>query len=673
VKTRTCVLAAALLLRAGAARAGDEALDWWLTQRGITDTLMRSGTNLAALVEQVNRRAPASGQEALFRLCVLTRAGARKQAIEALRDVKRLCPKLDNYQVSSIYHDACDHLGTWDLAQAVVELFADNVSEIALDNRLLKHFADSGWSTDRVDQWLASRPAGVDNFWVKARLRFNTARGRGEALEQELAARVRANPKDVGGAVAFLDALAYARAGVPEKPDLAWMAEAVKPEWASAANDIASRLARFENWKTAAEFYRRALALPLTGEEVVRLAMMCQALLPEATVRAAFAAQTREGLAECLLKTEQPEEAQKWMVEAADIREKNNLGRNALFAGQVQQASGQRVMEERLGEEEQPRADDPKYWCERAQYYRGRKEAALEEDALTNGLARAAPQPEPARAFKGHRDWRSRLLADYAHFLAREKREVEAVALLRQELASAPADADSSKRAACLLGFDFPEHLDADDAVLWAWLEKRPKWESAEERLLLRMLEKAERDDLDGRLARAEQLAFGNDPSRAHALGWIENRMAFPKRSIPLLLYAAEKAGDKELKERAAFTLLESYLDTADWRGAEAIFPEAAQRLTPRELPEWYSRIAVLAARAGAEEDAMRIWRRVAGLDLTATGALADLVRAGLRDELVSFYREKRKQIPSSEVPDKVLRNILAPANVSGSERRDGS
>ncbi len=52
------------------------------------------------------------------------------------------------------------------------------------------------------------------------------------------------------------------------------------------------------------------------------------------------------------------------------------------------------------------------------------------------------------------------------------------------------------------------------------------------------MLEKAHGEELDRCLDRAEKLALGHDPSRAHTLGWIENRRHFPKRSIPLLEYA---------------------------------------------------------------------------------------------------------------------------------------
>lgn len=652
------ILFAGILMRSTDVYAREASADWWAAQRDVTAVLMDSGTNLATLATQVCQSAPTNGQAAMFEVCVLARTGMTKELIQALHELKRVSPELDNYQVSSIYYDACDRLKAWNVAEAVAVIFADNICELSLGNRLLKHFLNSGWPVERVDEWLASKPKGGKNFWLKERLRFNMQHGRGEALEKKLADHVRADPQDVAGALDFLDAIIYARTDRQKMPDLAWLADTIKPEMATDASEMASRLVTLNQWRYAVVFYRQAVAIPLTDREVQRLAMMCQIFMPENTVRASFAAHIREGLAGCFLKLEQADEAQEWMLAASDIREKNHLGRNALFAGQVQGESGQRVIEGQIKAEEETSKNEPQYWLVRAQYYRGRKESAEEESALKQGLALTYPQPEPTRMAKGYTDWRSRLLSDYAGFLAREKRAEEAVTLLRKEIAESPAMSASSKRAANMLTFDFPKQLRVDDAVLWAWLENCPKWEYTEERLLWRMLENAKPNELDGHFTRAEKLTFGKDASSAHTLGWIENRMGFPKRSIPLLEYAAGKAQDKELKGRALFSLFESYLDTADWRHAESVFPEAARRLTSKELPEWYSKIAVLAAKAGDKGEAMRIWSRVANLDLSVTEALEELKNAGLRDELIDFYREVQKAIPLSDIPAQVLETL---------------
>ena len=643
-----------LLIHTPGVYAAEETADWWKAQRDLSRMLMEEDRDITKLVADVSSTIPENGQEAMFKLSVLMRSGVNKQAIEALRELKTLVPQLGSYQVSSIYYDACDNVLEWDVAKATVEVFADNISELALDNRLLKHFLSSGWTVEKVDRWLGDMPGGTGNFWVKERLGFNVKNGRGDALVKELCEPVRRNPADIDGAIALLEALVYARHTGKEMWSLSWMAESVKPALATESGQMASLLKRLREWRTASVFYRQAIDTELTEEETRKLGMMCAALVPCNRLRAMFAAHTHEGLAGCLLNLGEEEKAQTWMVEAANIRKKHNLGRNALFAGQVQAASGQRIIEGRIKEEENAQ-NDPQYWRERAQYYRGRNEPRQEEEALLKGLSLTTPQPKPERPSRRHLDWRGCLLSDFARLLAREKRTAEAVTLLRKEIDEAPATSASSKMAACLLAFDFEKQVTVDDEILWHWLGNRPKCEGTEERLLWRMLESANRDDLDKHFNRAEALVVGNDPSRARTLGWIMNRMHFPKRSIPLLRYAVENADEKELRETSQFTLFESYLDTGDWKRAEEVFPTAAKNLTPKELPEWYSRIAVTAAKAGAKTDAMRLWRRVANLSPSQIDGLETLVDAGLGDELKDFYREMRKNIPSSEVPARAL------------------
>jgi tetratricopeptide (TPR) repeat protein len=228
--------------------------------------------------------------------------------------------------------------------------------------------------------------------------------------------------------------------------------------------------------------------------------------------------------------------------------------------------------------------------------------------------------------------------------------------MLRKEIEHSPPASESAERAAYFLAGDFNKGISADDTLLWNWLAGRPKWEYTEERLLWRLLESARRDDLDRYFARAEELAKANDLSRAGALGWIMNRMRFPERSIPLLKYVVENTQDKRQKESATFTLLESYRDIGDWKHAEEIFLQTVNRFTTEEIPKWYSRLAVAAAKAGAKTDAMRLWSQVANLNPSYTDGLYNLVYAGLKDELVNFYSQMQKEMPSSEAPARAMK-----------------
>ncbi len=300
-------------------------------------------------------------------------------------------------------------------------------------------------------------PRAPNSFWRKARLYFNRAQGRGDALEQAWAQQLRQNPNAIQPALEFLDALLYARSAANQRqqPNLFWMTEVLKPTRATEASDLASRLQNLQNWPAAIAFYRKAIVIPLTPDEISKMGMMRQVMIPGDTLRASFDAQVRESLAQCLLATGDAAEAQKWMVQAQDIREKHNLSRNASLAGQVQARSNQRTIEARIQAEEKTSEDDPKYWTERAQYYAGRNEPAQQEEALKRALALTVPKPRPERGFKGYIDWRGSCLQQYANFLQQQKRIAEAANLLLDEIKTAPAEADSSSTAVRLIVLRF--------------------------------------------------------------------------------------------------------------------------------------------------------------------------------------------------------------------------
>lgn len=96
-------------------------------------------------------------------------------------------------------------------------------------------------------------------------------------------------------------------------------------------------------------------------------------------------------------------------------------------------------------------------------------------------------------------------------------------------------------------------------------------------------------------------------------------------------------------------------METGDWKGAEEIWQLARQRLTPSETPQWLGDIAVCAARAGARKDAMRLWKTHANLDRGATGDLDDMIAAGMRDDLLAFYKQMKRDDPGSSAPDRAI------------------
>lgn len=660
IRRRLFSLLLLLALGISSAMAGERAKDpeWWAVQKKLTNMLSSGETSVATLAGKMKATPPTNAEQAMLQVAVFMRAGMAKECVAAITDLKEHSPNLRNYAVSCMYYEACDHAQAWDVARVLVEVFAGNITELSLENRLFKALQGEGWDFDRFDAWLRKRPAGKKNFWTKTRLRLHMQHKRGDALLTKWAADVKANPSDCAKAIGFLDAILYACHRPEDRPDLNWMADVIKVSRATDAREMGSRLKRLQQWRAGAHFFEQAVKVPLTKEEIRKQSMNYQVFISGERIRVGFEAHVRDELAACLLKQGQTGTAQKWMEDANALREKHGLSRNSYFAGQVQAESGQRVIEKKIKKEEELSKDNPEYWRKRARYYRGRREAAQEEEALKKALALVAPKAQPDRPSKGMVAMRSWIIGDYVHFLIRQKRRDEAVALLRSEIKNAPPNSISSRQAANRLAFDLPKHLNSDDEVLWTWLAAQGKWEHIEERVLLRMLENAPAAARDKHFTRAERLAGEKNPSRLHTLGWIMNRMGHAKRSIPLLeaaLKCAEETKGKLLPERAAFTLFESYLDTNNWRKAEALFPKARRRLTAKEVTDWHGRVAMAASRAGAKDEALRIWKNAASANPSALSNLDQLASTGLRGELRKYYLQLKKDLPGSTVPDKAL------------------
>jgi len=633
--------------------------DWWIVQQAVTEKLREPDVDFATFARKTMTTNATVGQEAMIRLSVMLRGLLLDEADKSLNQLKATCPTLGLDQIKAIYYNAGDQFNAWPTARRLLELYADEVDDVTLDNRLLKHWRANGTSAAEIDAWFAARPAGKNDFWIKERVRFAVAQNIGDALLEQMEAGIRKNPGDIARAITLLDSLLAARPGAygeVAEHNLSWMTSIVKPKRATDAQRLASGLKQLERWSAAATFFETAIGLPLTDEEIQEAGEQRQATPSDSSMRAMIAAGLRRELAECLLKLEKADEAQKWIVEADNIAEEHHLARPAYIAGQVQAASGSDVIEDRIVIQEKLSENDPNYWLERARYYRGRKDAVKEEAALKKSLAATTP----ALPMRGKRpaDLRAQALMQYAGLLDRDKRKSQAIDLLRNELAEAPADTASSLQAARMLGHEFPDEVDTSDDVLWRWLGNRPTWGATEERLLWRMLKRSPRNTRDRFVTRAETLCDGKDASRSFTLGWILNRMNDPARSIALLKSAAESAKDEELRRQANFTLFESWLDLGNWQEAEALYPTAALRLGTNEQPDWLARIATAAARAEARDDAMRIWRRAQTINPAGMYQLDQMARAGLHEPMAEYYRDMAAALPESRVPARALSRL---------------
>jgi tetratricopeptide (TPR) repeat protein len=522
-----------------------------------------------------------------------------------------------------------------------------------------------------VDEWLAGMPKRKDHFWVKQRVAFNAEHGTAAPLVEDLMTSVRNHPEDTDRALALLDTLRETRRSSSSPHDLSWMADTLRPEGTTASFAVAERLRRLGMCSTALSFYEQALKTPLTRDELRSMARCRQTMTSDEMLRAGHGIQIRERMAACLLELGRAEEAQELMVSAADMRKRHNLSGNMMLAGQVQRQSSQRVIQERVLEEESTSKDNPEYWQARARYYRGRGETDEERAALDRGLRLTDPAHNSEATQQDVSRWRTGLLAAYVHFLERRGQKALAVHALHEEVRRFPPDARSTIAAVSMLTMEFPDGVTGDDEVLWNWLEARPQWEYTEERLLWAMLERPGSEDVDALLRKAEHLCRQAHPSRGLAVGWVKNRLGVGAQAVPLVREALARAEERQIKDNLAVVLFKSYLDAGDWRNAEELFPEASKRLTAGEMCSWYARIAAAAAQAGARQDALRLWRGVMNANPGRHGKADVLVRAGMREDICALYRDLAARLPSASAVEKGMEGLPCARDVQPASPSD--
>jgi hypothetical protein len=87
----------------------------------------------------------------------------------------------------------------------------------------------------------------------------------------------------------------------------------------------------------------------------------------------------------------------------------------------------------------------------------------------------------------------------------------------------------------------------------------------------------------------------------------------------------------------------------------------AQKQLSPSSLASCVEQIALAAARAGATEEAMRIWRRKDTIDKTKLDRLDEIANAGMRNALSTYYADLAKSSPSAPYirnAQKILKSV---------------
>ncbi len=609
-----------------------QAVDWWSVDKGVSVELQDRDLDVWA-AELADAEATRDPVELVRRFDIFVRAGLPREAQHAFRTLAQVDPKAQQANDMAMFLLERE---SWELARDLLETFPH---------------AHPGWvyvmvgewrvDPELVDSWLAARVTAdpSEDFWLLERVRFRKDQGTEEPLVSYLAEEVRREPADVGAALRYLTVV---RRTDVDRYDPAWLAEVVRPASAHAAWRFGEELAR-NRPEAAISVLRDALKRPWTAEDqaemdrVMRLTtsmMIIEKVSWEQTYRDGV----RGTLLEALKRAGHVDEAQALLEDLTERIGGVPLGLSQL-AGQIQGQSGARFVQGKILEQQEASEDDASYWTERAGYFTGRSEHAQAVFAYERAVALADEREI------------SQISRSYARYLAKHDSVERAVNLLLGYLAQTdPAGDYAEQLVHGLLSHERDDTglLVSDDPVLWAFLGAQTPWDYAEERLLWRLASNgavgAERDAV---WQRAEGLC--DDASRLRVLGWVMTRTQEHLRAVPHLRRALELSeGDPRL--RAAFTLFEAHLELGNWAEAEALWPLTRSNLTPREQPVWLGKVALIAAKAGEPDAAMRQWKQRANLDRGDLRGLKELAAAAdMKARLLVFYTDLAKKHPENQ------------------------
>jgi tetratricopeptide (TPR) repeat protein len=667
-------LCACLALSAG---TGAQSLDNQAVARIESDAVrLLLERDVAEVAEQLmTERAPAAVAPLLKRLTIFARAGQRRRVLETLN---RLAEAEDLPPVSH----------RWVVAEAVKQVIgADDLRALrAYYERLMPVDAASAenllrlWEregdTRELDSWLAER-ARQHPEWFRWRIYWRVKLGTAGELIDELAARVRARPQDSSALALYLEA--NNAAGRPQ--NVSWLKDVLPSRTAYESYELAMLL-RADAPETALKLLERSLNQPFTPDDmrliservIVRYQIAPRAVNWEKQLRF----WTKRQLAETYRATNQPQAAQPIVEELVSMKDADDIILTEdvhALAGAVQAQSGMRVVEAKILRDEAARRERAAYWMERARYYTGRKEFdaafATYRQALVALPAGLKERAAVAERLMLVRDFAT--FATYGHWNDDSKNEdarAQLKEILRREFSTAPADTDYAFGLARIIvdsEFDLDDLMASlfvkDPDLVARLLAARGVWANEERGLIEDIVCASDFTDEQKALywSRLEPLAKTGSPSRALQLAGAMSFCRAPRRAVPLLIDYLRRIKEEPdestafWEEQALGSLFSAQLESGDWKAAEQLLRERAE-LAGGQLIYNLSRVAKAAARAGAIDDAVRLWRRKSNLDRRHLEGLTELAATKAREPLRQLYTRMKQQDPLSFVPDEALK-----------------
>ncbi|NQU23214.1 MAG: hypothetical protein HQ567_18195 [Candidatus Nealsonbacteria bacterium] len=621
------------------------AQQWYEVRQEVIEELPRR--DVIQWSNQLASRLDGAGHRTLFAaLEVFIRAGHEDRTTDVVNRLNRLeLPPI-------IYHYVAeDHLIRREL-WGPLRMLLDAHPECCpvYFEKFRRHWWETGDRAE-LESWLKTRYETDWRSWHTHYFWVLSEQGKIAALVERLEAEVRRKPTDGQLVFKYLAAAGTLadRIQSPEKrPDVAWLGDVARPRYAMDAHALGRRLADDEHYAQAIELLDHSLTRPITDYDKKAVQEECSKPFAEGEYEPTIRRWTKTSLARNCKEAGEFARAQKLTEEllGPDATLKD-LGL-VRFAGEVQRASGQRVIEGRIKKAEEENKDSIRYWLRRAAYYIGRQEDGLAEDAFKSALALPADGSRPGA------------VQQYAGFLVRKREYSRANELLREELERIGwNDGSAEYLVHDLLELDRRAQFKfrSDDPLLWRFLAERKGYDYREENVLRAFLNKFR--------ASGNEQAFwdkvlklagpGSDPRRRFVVGKFLLHYDRAEQAVPLLEDALRRWAYSSLREQMGSTLLRAYLETGDWRMAEQMFRSLRSQKTFSDVRQCLADLALAAAKNADKDDSLRLWKERANLDLTDLEELNELAAAGMKKPLADFYSKLAKRDPNNKAVARAL------------------
>jgi tetratricopeptide (TPR) repeat protein len=628
--------------------AEHKAAEEWRTQREkvLADVGRRDILDLAdELWKGLDK---ADGPTADAAIIVFIKASMPDRTAAAARRLCSLRPSVRTLQAAA---NNLDDLKQWDVLKIVFDAQPD-LGPCGGIREFIQHMQKTA-SKDEVEAWLKVRYEAHREAWGVFYCEFLDAEGKLAPVLARLRKEIPKSPDDYSLVQEYL--LAYHTLSHHNAPSesLAWLADVSRPKFAADAFDLGRELQSDRLWAEAIKLFDHSLTRPIADHDREWLRHQCQVLIVDTDVEPTIRRWTKADLALCCKESGDLKRAQKLVEELvgpnATLADLSSLQ----LAGQVQAASGQRVVEKKVLDAEAEDKNSVNYWLARASYYTGRKENDKAEDAFRQALALPPDAARPGAVI------------EYMRWLQNNKRYSDAEKLLRAEFARLGPNGQRSGLAFYLLGMRKEISLSTEDTMIWEHLagQKAYGWD---EQLMLRFIVSetlaAKVDEVCGRVVKLAGPT--DDPHRAICVGQAMAEAKRDAQAVPLLEDAWARGNKNYPFDGAVRMLYEIRLRQGDWQAAEKHFRQyhsVRDYLNEVEVADALGRLAVAAATKGDKAAALRLWKERSNRDLANLQFLGDMIAAGMKDALKEYYGGLDKRAPGNTAVAEALRLLAAP------------